>query len=183
MARLQVVQTESAPEKAKKLLEAVQAKLSMTPNMMRVMANSPAVLEAYLSFSGGLASGSLSPKLREQIALEVGEQNTCQYCVSAHTAIGKMTGLSESEIEAARGGSSTSAKTTAALTFARQIVNKKGRATQADVDAVRGAGFSDGDIAEIIANVALNIFTNYFNNTTDVEVDFPKIALHKSSGA
>ena len=181
MSRLKAIQTDSATGKAKELLEAVQAKLSITPNMTRVMANSPAVLEAYLSFSGALASGSLNAKLREQLALAVGEQNSCQYCVSAHTAIGRMTGLSDTEIEAAREAKSSAAKSAAALVFARQIVAKQGLATQADVDTVRNAGFSDGEIAEIIAHVALNIFTNYFNNTTDVEVDFPKIALRKSA--
>lgn len=181
MSRLSVMQTENATGEAKELLEAVHAKLSITPNMTRVMANSPAVLAAYLSFSGALAKGSLNPKLREQIALEVGEQNSCQYCVSAHTAIGKMSGLSDAEILAARDASSNLPKSAAALAFARQIVAKQGRTAQADVDAVRSAGFTDGEIAEIIAHVALNIFTNYFNNTADVEVDFPKIALRKSA--
>jgi len=181
MSRLSVIQTDKATGKAKELLEAVQAKLSITPNMTRVMANSPAVLEGYLAFSGALAGGSLNAKLREQIALEVGEQNSCQYCVSAHNAIGKMVGLSDGEIESAREGKSSSSRSAAALAFARQIVAKQGRATQADLDAVRSAGFSDGEIAEIIAHVALNIFTNYFNNTADVEVDFPKIALRKSA--
>ena len=181
MSRLPALQTETAPGKSKQLLEAVQAKLKITPNMTRVMANSPAVLEAYLSFSGALASGTLGAKLGEQIALEVGEQNSCEYCVSAHTAIGKMTGLSDGEIAAARDARSESAKHAAALQFARAIVAKKGLATDADVQAVRSAGFTDGQIAEIIAHVALNIFTNYFNNTAGVEVDFPKIALRQSA--
>jgi uncharacterized peroxidase-related enzyme len=181
MSRLKAVQTEQAAGKAKQLLEAVQAKLSITPNMTRVMANSPAVLEAYLGLSGALAGGSLNPRLREQIALEVGEQNRCQYCVSAHTAIGKMTGLSDAEIEAARDANANASKPAAALAFARQIVAKQGRATEADVETVRNAGFTDGEIAEIIAHVALNVFTNYFNNTAGVEVDFPKIELRKSA--
>lgn len=181
MARLTIINPENSTGKARDLLDAVQKKLGLVPNMTRVMANSPAVLEGYLSFSGALAGGSLNTRLREQIALEVGEQNSCQYCVSAHTAIGKMTGLSEAEIEAARDAKSTVTKSAAALAFARQIVAKQGRATQSDVDTVRGAGFTDGEIAEIISHVALNIFTNYFNNTTGVEVDFPKIALRKSA--
>lgn len=181
LPRLSAIQPEQATGKAKELLDAVRAKLSITPNMTRVMANSPAVLEGYLSFSGALAGGSLNAKLREQIALEVGEQNSCQYCVSAHAAIGKMTGLSDAEIEAAREAKSSAAKSAAALAFARQIVVKQGRATQTDVDTVRNAGFTDGEITEIIAHVALNIFTNYFNNTTDVEIDFPKIELRKSA--
>jgi AhpD family alkylhydroperoxidase len=123
----------------------------------------------------------LDAKLREEIALEVGEQNSCQYCVSAHTAIGKMSGMTDSEIEQARDAKSSSAKNAAALKFAREIVAKKGRTADGDVEAVRRAGFTDGEIAEIIAHVALNIFTNYFNNTGGVEVDFPKIALRQSA--
>jgi uncharacterized peroxidase-related enzyme len=181
MSRLPAIQADAAAGKTKQLLDAVQAKLKMTPNMTRIMANSPAVLDAYLSFSGALSAGVLDPKLREEIALEVGEQNACQYCVSAHTAIGKMTGLSDGEIDDARDAKSKSAKHAAALRFAREIVAKKGLATDADLEAVRHAGFSDGELAEIIAHVALNIFTNYFNNTAGVEVDFPKIALRQSA--
>lgn len=181
MSRLPAIQTEAATGKAKELLDAVQAKLGITPNMTRVMANSPAVLTAYLSFSGALAGGALPAKLREQLALEVGEQNSCQYCVSAHTAIGKMTGLSDPEIAAARNANASAPKDAAALKFAREIVAKQGRATDADVQAVRNAGFTDGEIAEVIAHVALNIFTNYFNNSAAVEVDFPKIALHQTA--
>src|SRR5258708_38695589 len=155
MSRLTAIQPQAATGKAKELLDAVQAKLKITPSRMKVMANSPAVLEAYLSFSGALANGALDAKLREEIALEVSEQNSCQYCVSAHTAIGKMTGLSDSEIQQAREARSGSARNAAALQFARELVVKKGRATDADVEAVRRVGFSDGVIAEIIAHVAL----------------------------
>ena len=181
MSRLKAIQPQAATGKAKELLEAVQVKLKFAPNMMKVMANSPAVLEAYLSFSGALGNGALDAKLREEIALEVAEQNSCQYCVSAHTAIGKLTGLTDSEINQAREARSGSARNAAALQFARELVVKKGRATDADVEVVRRADFSDGEIAEIIAHVALNIFTNYFNNTAEVEVDFPKIALRQSA--
>jgi uncharacterized peroxidase-related enzyme len=181
MSRLNAIQPDHATGKAKELLDAVQAKFKKPLNMTSVMANSPAVLQGYLSFAGALASGALDPKLREQIALEVGEQNACQYCISAHTAIGKMTGLTDTEIDAARDAHSTSPKDAAALEFARQIVAKKGLTSEADVEAVRSAGFTDGEIAEIIAHVALNVFTNYFNNTAGVEVDFPKVALRKAA--
>jgi len=179
MSRLPAIQTDTASGKAKQLLEAVQAKLRITPNMTRVMANSPAVLEGYLAFSGALAGGCLPAKLREEIALAVGEHNACQYCVSAHTAIGKLTGLTDTEIEQAREARSSSPKHTAALAFARQLVAKKGKVTDVDFEAVRQVGFSEGDIAEIIAHVALNVFTNYFNIATAVDVDFPKIALRR----
>lgn len=183
MPRLTPIQRENATGKAKELLDGVQAKLKMTPNMIKVMANSPAVLQGYLHFSGALAGGVLDPKLREEIALEVGEQNACQYCVSIHTALAKMTGLSEAEIEAARDARSSSPKNAAALAFARRIVASKGRPSDADFTAARAAGLSDPEIAEVIAHVALNIFTNYFNNTAEVEVDFPKVALRHSAAA
>lgn len=183
MSRLIAIQPEKATGKAKELLDAVQAKLKITPNMTKVMANSSAVLQGYLQFSGALAGGVLDPKLREEIALEVGEQNSCQYCVSAHAAVGKMTGLSDGEIEAARDARSAQPKHAAALTFARQIVTSKGRPSDADFNAARAGGLSDPEIAEVIAHVALNIFTNYFNNTAEVEVDFPKVALRHSASA
>jgi len=153
----------------------------MTPNLMRALANSPAALEAYLSFSGALAGGSLPAKLRERIALAVSEQNACQYCVSAHTAIGRMAGLTDGEIEQAREARSDSPKDAAALAFARQVMAGQGRVSDADFAAVRKAGFGDGEIAEIIAHVALSIFTNYFNTAAEVEVDFPKVALRRAA--
>jgi uncharacterized peroxidase-related enzyme len=181
MPRLNPIQPDHATGKAKELLDAVQAKLKITPNMTKVMANSPAVLQGYLSFSGALAGGVLDTKLREEIALAVAEQNACQYCLSAHTAIGKMIGLTDAEIESARGANSSTTKHTGALQFARQLVTKQGRIADADVDAARRAGLTDAEITEVVAHVALNIFTNYFNNAADVEVDFPKIALRKSA--
>ena len=175
MARLTTIDPTHATGKAKDLLEAVQQKLGLTPNMTRVMANSPAVLESYLSFSGALAGGTLNAKLREQIALAVAEANRCEYCLSAHTAIGKMVGLSENDIQASRSSQATDAKTDAALKFAHEIVVRRGELNQSDVQAVRKAGFADGEIAEIIANVAVNIFTNYFNHIAATDVDFPKV--------
>src|SRR5215469_14038464 len=181
MPRLNPIQPDHATGKAKELLDGVQAKLKTTPNMMKVMANSPAVLQGYLSFSGALAGGVLDAKLREEIALALAEQNSCQYCLSAHTAIAKMTGLTDTEIESARGASSSAPKHASALAFARNLVAKQGRIADADVDTARRAGLTDAEIAEVIAHVALNSFTNYFNNATDVEIDFPKIALRKSA--
>lgn len=177
MSRLPAIQTETATGKVKELLEGVQAKLKITPNMTRVMANSPAVLKGYLDFSGALAAGLLNAKLREQLAIAVAEQNACQYCLSAHTAIGKMTGLADAESVAARSAHSETPKIQAALQFAHEVVAKKGHPTDADFAAVRSAGWNDAEIAEVIAHVALNIFTNYFNNATKVEIDFPKVAL------
>ena len=175
MTRIQPVSYEQSTGKAKELLDAVKAQLGMTPNMMKTMAQSPAVLEAYLKFSGALGGGKLNARLREQIALISAEINGCDYCASAHTAIGKMVGLGEDAILAARNGNAADAKTDAALKFARTVIVNRGEVSDADLQSVKGAGFSDGEIGEIIANVALNIFTNYFNVIVKTDVDFPKV--------
>lgn len=180
MSRLNAIDPTKAAAKAKTLLDGVQKKLGMAPNLMRTMANSPAVLEAYLGFSNTLGQSSLSAKLREQIALTVGEANRCQYCLAAHTALGKMAGLGDEEIADSRRGNSTDRKTEAVLQFARKIVTERGWVSDEDVASVRTAGVNDAEIAEIVATVALNIFTNYFNHVAVTEVDFPEVEPAKS---
>ena len=175
MPRLKAIQTSEADPKTKALLEGVQKKMGMTPNIMRTMANSPAILEAYLGFSNALGKGELAPKLREQIALTVGELNGCQYCLSAHSALGKMLGLSDEEIADNRRSASPDRKTEAVLQFARKVVTERGWVSDDDVAALRTSGTTDGEIAEIVATVAINIFTNYFNHVAGTEVDFPAV--------
>lgn len=175
MSRLPAVDPNVATGKAKDLLTAVRGALGMVPNMTRVMANSPAVLEGYLGLSGALGKGLLDAKTREQLALETSQENECDYCLSAHTAIGKMVGLTPEQIGEARHGHGKDAKTSAALAFSRQVLETRGQISDADLAAVRAAGYNDGEIAEIIAHVALNVLTNYFNNAAQVDVDFPKV--------
>ncbi|MBX3277899.1 MAG: carboxymuconolactone decarboxylase family protein [Acidobacteria bacterium] len=177
MQRLKAIDPKEATGKAKELLDGVKAKIGMVPNLMRTFANSPAALEGYLNFSGALGGGLLSAKLREQIALTVADANSCEYCLSAHTAIGKMVGLDENELVASRRATASNARTDAALKFAHQIVVKRGEVLDSEVQAVREAGYSDGEITEIVAHVALNIFTNYFNHVAQTVVDFPKVTL------
>jgi uncharacterized peroxidase-related enzyme len=183
MARLHSIDPTNATGKAKELLDAVQKQLGITPNMFRTMANSPAVLGGFLNFSGALHNATLSAKLREQLALAVSETNSCEYCLSAHTAIGKMVGLDDTIISASRQSVSSDSKVDAALKFSRALVNRRGDVTNEDFIRLRSAGYSDGEIAEIIAWVALTIFTNYFNIAAQVEVDFPKVspALKKAA--
>lgn len=177
MPRLSAVDPTGETGKAKELLDGVQATLGMTPNLMRTLANSPAVLEAYLGFNAALGRGKLNAKLREQIALAVAEENGCEYCLSAHTAIGKKVGLPEDGLLASRQWTSPDPKVDAALKFAHAIVARRGQVTDDDVNRVRQAGYGDAEIAEIIANVALNIFTNYFNLVAGTSVDFPRVDL------
>ncbi len=174
MSRIETVNPTQARGKTKELLDGVKSKLGMTPNLMRVMANSPAVLDAYLQFSGALGGGDLPAKTREQIALTVGQANSCDYCLSAHSAIGKMVGLTTDQILDSRRGTSLDPYSNAVLQFARQLVDKRGLVSDADLDAARRAGLADGAIAEIVANVALNIFTNYINHVAETEIDFPR---------
>ena len=143
------------------------------------MANSPAVLDGYLGLSGALAGGLLKPKVREELALVVAQDNECDYCLSAHTAIGKMVGLTPEEISQSRQGHSSDENAAAALTFARRVLATRGAIGESDLAAVRAAGFSDGEIAEIIAHVALNVLTNYFNKATEVDIDFPAVSFRK----
>lgn len=158
---------------AAELLGAVKKKLGIVPNIVATMANSPAVAQAYLGFSQALAGGALPSRLREQIALTVGETNGCDYCVAAHTALGQRAGLTESETCDARRGLSSDDRERAALEFAEQVVLQRGLVADDEVERLREAGYTDGEIAEIVANVALNLFTNYFNHVAGTEVDFP----------
>lgn len=181
MARVAVIDPKTATGEAGQLLAAVQSGLGMVPNFIRVLANSPAALGAFLGLHGIAGSGLLDPLTRERIALAVAEQNACQYCVSAHTAIGRKAGLDNDEMLANRKGRSSDAKADAALSFTRALVEHTGQVSTAEFDAVRAAGHSDGEIVEIITHVAMNIFTNLLGKATQVEIDFPRIDLAKAA--
>ncbi len=173
MTRIRPIDQNTADPGTAELLAAVKKKTGAVPNLIATMANSPAVAKAYLGFSQALSTGTLSPRLREQIALAVGEANGCGYCVAAHTELGKGVGLTEQETRDARGATSRDEKERVALDFARKVVQQRGVVGDADVEQVRRVGYSDGEVGEIVANVALNLFTNYFNHIAGTEVDFP----------
>jgi uncharacterized peroxidase-related enzyme len=172
--RFKAICPESATGRAKDLLDAVDAKLGMVPNMMRAMANAPAVLDGYLNLSSSLSKGTLPARTREQLAIAIGQANQCDYCVAAHSAIGKTVGLTADQIRDSRLGTAVDSKAEALLRFARKLVVTRGRVTDRDVEDIHAAGFDDGAIAEVVAHVALNIFTNYFNHVARTDVDFPK---------
>lgn len=180
MSRIHPLTLENPSVRVKPLFDAVQRALGSVPNMMRTMAQGPAVLEGYLSLSGALAKGTLGAKASEQIALLTAEQNGCAYCASAHTALGKLHGLSEADIEAAREGRAVTARTQAALTLAQSVIETRGHIDDATLRAARESGLSDGEIGEVVAHVALNVFTNYFNSVAATEVDFPAVRAPKT---
>ena len=175
MTTIRPVDPATATGTAKDLLAKVQASFGMTPNMMKVMAHSPATLGAYLQFAGTLGGGALPKALREQVALAVAGVNACTYCASAHTAIGAGMGVSAEEARANLLGNSADTKVKAALTFARSLVAKRGRLEARDIAAVTAVGYSQSEVVELIGHVALNIFTNYFNLAVATDVDFPRV--------
>ena len=182
MTRLKALSPDDASGKTKELFNGIHGKLGMVPNMMRTMGNSSAVLEGYLQLSGALAKGSLGAKTGELIALTVAESNTCDYCLSAHSFIGeKLVGIDTHALSIAREGKSNNPKTDAALKFAQVLLNKKGAVNDADVKAVKAAGHTDGEVGEIVAHVALNVLTNYFNKTANTEIDFPVVSSFESA--
>jgi len=183
MQRINALNPAEATGKAKQLLDAVQAKLGMTPNLIKTLAAGPAALEGYLNFSSALATGHLDAKFREQIALAVAQANSCEYCLSAHTAIGRMVGLKADEIARSREAHSSDAKRDAGLQFVQTLVVQRGVVSDLALAQVKAAGFSDGDIAEIVANVAINILTNYFNHVARTDVDFPPVAVAMETAA
>lgn len=174
MPRIPAISDPSGP--TRDLLEGVRKKLGMVPNMMATMAQSHAALDGYLALSTSLSKGTLDAKTREQIALAVGQANQCDYCLAAHSAIGTMVGLKPDEIDGARRAKVADPKRAAILTLASRIVEVRGNLSNADIAAARAAGISEGELAEVVANVALNIYTNYFNHIAATDVDFPKAA-------
>ncbi|RKP59113.1 carboxymuconolactone decarboxylase family protein [Pararobbsia silviterrae] len=147
------------------------------PNMFKAVANSPAALQSMWAAFGALGSGSIDGKLGEQIAVAIANRNRCEYCLAAHTVLGQRAGATPAEMAAAQGGRSRDPATAAVLMFALKVVEQRAQITDADVANLRKHGFDDGQIVEIMAHVALNLFTNYINVALDIPVDFPKIAL------
>lgn len=183
MNRIPKIEPASATGKARQLLDGVHSKLGMVPNLMQVLANAPQALEGYLSFSGALAGGSLGGKVREQISVAVAQGNHCDYCLSAHSFIGGKLGLSETDITNARHAVGASAKDDAILKFALTVLVQQGQVSDAAVASGRAAGLTDGELVEITANVALNIFTNYINHVAQTVVDFPEVKSDAISNA
>ena len=171
-----------APQPAQPLLEAVGKQLGSVPNLFRLVATSPQALEGYLAMSGALAKGALPAATRERIALAVAQINGCDYCLSAHTYLGKnLARLDDAEISANRNGASNDPKADAAVRFAAKVAQSRGHIAEADFAAVKLAGYSDAQIVEIVQHVALNVWTNTFNNVFQTEIDFPVVAAREAA--
>jgi len=176
MSRINTVNYETATDEQKALFDAIQQKIGMVPNFLKIFANSPSALRAFLGCIV-LPEGSLDLATRERIALVVAQENTCEYCVSAHTAIGRKAGLTGAEMEANCAGTSQDAKAAVAVKLAKALVEHQGDITTADLLEAREAGYSDADIVEIITHVGMTLLTTILGKASRVEIDFPKVAL------
>ena len=181
MSRITVIDNDNANSEQRELLDAIQSQLGMVPNFLKVFANSPAALRAFLGLHGIASEGSLDAPTRERIALALAQQNACAYCVSAHTATGRKVGLNSAEIEANRAGTSQDSKAAAAVKFAKTLAEHNGEVTTAEILEVRNAGYSESDIVEIITHVGLNVLSNIIGKASQVEIDFPKVELRLAS--
>jgi uncharacterized peroxidase-related enzyme len=178
MSRIAAIDPNAAPAAVKPLLDAVQKGMGVTPNLFRVAAQSPAALEALVALFGATAKGHFDARTREAIALAVSESNACDYCLSAHAALGKRAGLTDDALAQARLAKSSDARVGAILTVTRAIVERRGRLGEATIDEARRSGLSDADIVEVVANVALTTFTNYLNEVAGTDIDFPVVHHH-----
>jgi uncharacterized peroxidase-related enzyme len=175
MSRIPALDPAAATGRARELLEAVKQSLGVTPNLMRVMAQEPAVLDAYLQLGQALGKGSFNQSTRHAIALATAGANACGYCASAHAAISIGLKVPQDEIASRLAGRSSDPKLEALLKFSRQVVATRGEVSGADIAAVRSAGASDGEIVETVANVAANLLTNYINHVAQTVIDFPEV--------
>lgn len=178
MARIIIPTAEQTPAASRPLLDAVHKQLGVVPNLMKMVGNSPAALEGYLSLNAALGKGVLPIALRERIALTIAEFNACEYCLAAHSYLAEnQARIEASEIVSARDGFSKDPKTEAALQFALRVASQHGKVEDQDLATLRAAGYDDAGIVEIVLNVALNVLTNYINNVAQTDVDFPKVEL------
>ncbi|MGE8492324.1 MULTISPECIES: peroxidase-related enzyme [unclassified Comamonas] len=171
------VSTDNTPAASQAVMAQIHSAFGATPNMFKAVANSPAALHSMWAAFGALGKGSIGAKLGEQLAVAIANYNRCEYCLAAHTVLGQKAGASLADMSAAQVGHSGDAKTAAALAFALKVVAQRAQISDADIASLHQVGFGDEQVVEIIAHVALNLFTNYINVALDVPVDFPKVAL------
>jgi uncharacterized peroxidase-related enzyme len=175
MSRLAIPALDDVPAASKPTLDAVHKQLGVVPTMFRLIATSPAALQGFAANNGALTK-TLDVKTRERIALAVAQVDGCDYCLSAHTYLGlNLAKITPEDVALNRKGQSGDTKADAAVRFATKVVRERGHVTDADIKAVRDAGFSDGQIVDIIAVVAENIFTNLLNVVAETDIDLPVV--------
>ncbi len=181
MSRITTITDDIANSEQVELFAAINEKLGIVPNFLRIFANSPDALKAFLGFYHIAGNGSLDIATRERIAVSLAQKNECEYCLSAHTAIGRKAGLNTAEILSNRNGDSQDAKAAVAVKFARSLVENLGEVSTDELQEMRDAGFSDADIVEVISHTGINLLTNILNKVSQVDIDFPKVDLQQAA--
>lgn len=179
MPYVKLIDPASPPAAVQPALDSIKGAFGVVPNMFRAVANSSAALNSMWGSFGALGAGKIGARLGEEIAVAIANANNCEYCLAAHTALGRKAGATAEEMAAAQAGKSSDPRTQAALGFALKVVHDRGAISEADVAALKAAGFDDEGIVEIIAHIALNLFTNYINVALRVPVDFPAVQLKR----
>jgi len=178
MTHFAPVEPDTATGESADLLIQVKKALGAVPNMTKGMANSPTLLRSFLALSGAVGSGTLPAAVRERLAISTAQLNGCEYCLSAHTMIGaNVAKIDGAELDGARRGESTDAHVAALLQLSNTIAENAGDVDAADLDAALNAGVTEEEIGEVVANLALNVMTNYFNVLARTENEFPVVAL------
>lgn len=183
MRRIQLLEEENASETLAATYDAVKKKLGLVPNMVKALGNSPAALDGYLGLSGAVSGGTLRPAIREKIALRVAEINDCSYCLSAHTAIGGMLKIPAEDLLAAREGDSPDPREKAILDLVQAALETRGAVPDETYESVKAAGVTDAEAIEVVANIAVNLYTNFFNRFAQTEIDFPKVEARSTLAA
>ena len=176
MKILKALTPDQVDESTQEVFAAIKQKVGMLPNLYAAMGNSPQLLEGFLTFEATLKSGSFSTKENEAIALAVSQANGCNYCLSAHSAMGKMAGFSESDVIDIRRGVVEDGKLNALISLALELTEKRGKASQEAIDNFLSAGYDHKAFAELIGMVAVRSITNSIFSNGEFEIDFPKAA-------
>ncbi len=175
MSRLKALTREEVASTNQQIFDKLSSAMGRVPNLYATYANSPVALKANLELGETLKSGSFNAREVEGIALAIAEANGCDYCLAAHTAVGRKVGLTESEIVQIRAGDITDPKLRSLTDLAREIITSRGRPSEEILNRFYGAGYNDSALVELIGFVALNTFNNYLNHIADTEVDFPAV--------
>ncbi|WP_421785519.1 carboxymuconolactone decarboxylase family protein [Hyphobacterium sp.] len=172
MSELTVHTTETAPEASRPLLQSIETNNGFLPNLMGVLAESPATLEAYTTLSKIFDKSDFSAIDRQVVLLTINRLNACHYCMAAHSTIAGRAGMNAETLQALRSGDALPDKRQNALAgFTASVVEKRGWVGEADIAAFLEAGFSKANVLEVILGASLKTISNYVNHIAETPVD------------
>tara|TARA_R110002073_G_scaffold118918_5_gene259251 strand:+ start:180256 stop:180807 length:552 start_codon:yes stop_codon:yes gene_type:complete len=180
MARIEPASIEAAPASNKAILEGIESGLGRVPNLLGTLGHSSAALHSYVNQKEAVKAGSLGDQVGESIAIAIAMFSKCDYCASAHNAIGKMVGLSDDERALNRNGEASDPKTQGAINLAKAIIGSRGFVDDSGFEAAKAAGLSESEILEVLAITMFNLYTNYANHMLQTENDFPVVEMNEA---